>query len=90
MESKLQRKIIRDLKRTGWYVVKIVMSNTAGIPDIWAGKEGRAIWIECKDEGEEPEPLQLHRHSELRAKGFSVFVIDTWECYLRHKDLVFI
>lgn len=67
-------------------MVKLVMTNTAGIPDIWAGKKSRCIWIECKDEGEEPEPLQLHRHRELKKHGFQVFVIDTWEMYLRIKE----
>lgn len=82
MESALQKKIINYLKRKGWYVVKIVMSNTNGIPDIWAGKKGKCIWIEVKDKGEIAEPLQLVRHEELRAQGFQVFVIDTWEGYL--------
>lgn len=82
MESALQKKIIRSLKLKGWYVVKIVMSNTSGIPDIWAGKDGKCAWIECKDAGKEAKELQKLRHAELRAKGFEVFVIDTWEQYL--------
>ncbi len=86
MESKLQKKIITDLKKSGWYVVKIVMSNTAGIPDIWAGKDGKCIWVECKDRNKEPEPLQLHRHRELRKKDFLVYVIDTWELYIAMKS----
>jgi Holliday junction resolvase len=81
LESNLQKKIIKSLTKSGWYVVKIVMSNTAGIPDIWAGRAGKCIWIECKDKDEEAEPLQLHRHQELKAKGFQVFVIDSWELY---------
>lgn len=82
MESALQKKIINNLKLKGWYVVKIVMSNTNGIPDIWAGRDSRCIWIECKDAGKEAKKLQELRHSELRAQGFQVFVIDNWEYYL--------
>ena len=81
-ESKLQKKIIRDLERSGWYVVKLVLTNKAGIPDAICCKSGRAVWMEFKDEGKEPEPLQLHRHKELRDRAFDVFVIDTWEGYL--------
>lgn len=87
MESKLQKKVIRDLRKKGWYVVKLVIAMPPGNPDTWCGKDGKCIWIEFKDEGEEPEPLQLHRHAELRSQGFDVFVIDTYEQYLhiRHK-----
>jgi Holliday junction resolvase len=84
-ESALQKKIINHLKRKGWYVVKIVMSNTNGIPDIWIGKNGNCAWLEIKDKGKTAEPLQLQRHKELDEKGFNVFVIDTWEKYLELK-----
>jgi len=84
-ESTLQRKVIKDLRSSGWYVVKIVMSNTAGIPDTWIGKESKCFWIEFKAKGKKVEPLQAHRHTELIQHGFAVFVIDTWEQYLQIK-----
>lgn len=82
MESKLQKKVIKDLKKHGWYVVKIIMSNIPGIPDVICLRNGEVFWIEFKSEGKKAEPLQLHRHTELREHGFKVFVIDTWEQYL--------
>jgi Holliday junction resolvase len=84
-ESKLQGKIRRDLKKSGWKVIKIMLCSEPGTPDLFAGKSGRMIMIEAKDEGEQPEPLQLHRHREWEAQGFMVFVIDTWECYMQIK-----
>lgn len=86
-ESKLQKKIIKDLELHGWYVVKFVLTNKAGIPDTICCKNGRAVWIEFKDKGRKAEPLQEHRHKELRAQGFLVFVIDTWEDYVLVKHL---
>ena len=32
--------------------------------------------METKAPGKEPRPLQVHRHEQLRALGFRVFVID--------------
>jgi hypothetical protein len=82
LESKLQKKVIADLKKKGWYVVKIVMCNVPGIPDALLMRDSKAVWVEFKDKGKKPEPLQLHRHKELRNHGFEVFVIDTWEQYI--------
>lgn len=44
--------------------------------------------MEIKSKGEKAEPLQLHRHQELQAHGFTIFVIDTWEQYLQIKYLL--
>lgn len=85
MESKLQKKIIRDLKKSGWIPLKIVLCNLPGFNDIIALKNKQAVFIECKDEEEEAEKLQEYRHSLLRKQGFLVFVIDTWEQYLQIK-----
>lgn len=84
-ESKLQRKIISDLRKSGWDVVKIILCNKPGQPDVQAGKNKRMIFIECKDEDKDAEPLQKYRHKQLISKGFDVFVVDTWEMYLQIK-----
>jgi Holliday junction resolvase len=89
VESKLQKKIIKNLELNGWFVVKLVLTNKSGIPDIICCKNKRVVWIECKDKGKKEEPLQLHRHKELRTQGFLVFTIDSWEEYLLVKHLHF-
>lgn len=85
-ESRLQRKIIDDLEKDGWIVVKIKLCNLNGFPDLMALKNGNVFFIEVKDEGEEAEPLQDVRHQMLRDQKFYVFVIDTWEKYLSIKQ----
>jgi len=76
MESNIQASIIRNLERRGWYVVKILQSTKNGWPDLQAIKEGTTVYIEVKDIGRKPDPLQLHRHKELRDAGATVFVTD--------------
>lgn len=86
-ESKLQKKIIRDLKLLGWIPLKVVLSNMPGFNDIVAFKNKKTVFIEAKDEGKKAEPLQEYRHNILKQHGFNVFVIDTWEDYILIKHL---
>jgi Holliday junction resolvase len=74
LESKIQRKIIADLQKKGWLVIKVIQSNAPGFPDLMALKEGRAIFLEVKQPGKKPRPLQLYRHEQLRKQGFEVIV----------------
>jgi Holliday junction resolvase len=82
MESKLQRKIIQDLELDGWEVNKVMKSNKAGWPDLEAFRNKITIFIETKSRGKKAKPIQEYVHRRLRAQGFSVFVIDTWDAYL--------
>lgn len=74
LESQIQSRIIQRLKREGWLVVKIGLTNLPGFPDIMALKDGMAKFIEVKRPGEKPRDLQEYRHKQLRDCGFSVEV----------------
>ena len=76
LESQIQSKIIKSYEKTGWLVVKIIQSNFNGIPDLMCLKNGKTIFIEVKQPGKRPTPLQEHRHKQLRAQGFEVLVLD--------------
>lgn len=41
--------------------------------------QGRAIWVELKATGKEPEPHQLREHKRMRAMGQRVEVVDSFE-----------
>mgnify|MGYP001377038232 CR=1 FL=1 len=85
MESRLQARIIRDLKKRGYIPVKIIRCNLDGFPDILALKNRVAVFIEVKDKGRKARPLQLWRHQELKAEKFDCYVIDNWEEYEKLK-----
>ena len=38
--------------------------------------DGKLGFVEVKAPGEEPRPLQLHRHKQLRQSGYKVYVLD--------------
>lgn len=70
LESKIQARIIKRLESEGYYVVKLILTNKNGIPDLLVLKDGKAFFVEVKRPGEKPRPLQEYRMQELTALGF--------------------
>lgn len=75
LESAIQAHIIKRYEAQGFYVVKLVLTNKPGIPDLLCLKDGKAIFIEVKRPGEKPRALQEYRINELRDMGFEVQVL---------------
>ncbi|GAA0561766.1 hypothetical protein GCM10009415_49760 [Chitinophaga japonensis] len=79
-ESKVQTKIISWLKKNGWFVLKIIQLSDNGYPDVYAYKEGRTVWFECKKTGvQKGEALQEVRIDYLRKIGMEAYVVDSLE-----------
>ena len=75
LESKIQSRIIKRLEAQGYYVVKLILTNKPGIPDLLLLKDGKASFIEVKRPGEKPRVLQQYRMKELRSFGFECEVL---------------
>lgn len=77
-ESQLQNKIIKYLESKHWYVVKVVISNKKGVPDILFCKDGAFCAIEIKKEGRLSKVTELQKvHLEMiRASGGKAIVAD--------------
>jgi Holliday junction resolvase len=75
-EAQLQSKIISKFEKAGWVVVKLISTNTNGIPDLMCLKNGKTIFIEVKRKGCHTSELQDYRIQQLRKQLFQVFVID--------------
>lgn len=78
-ESEIQSKIIKQLQAWDWLVVKLIQTNTNGIPDLMCMRNGKTVFIEVKREGEQPAPLQKHRLNQINAKGIFAFWTDKIE-----------
>jgi Holliday junction resolvase len=78
-ESFIQRQIIVKLESWGWMVVKLIQTNTNGIPDLMAIRNGKTVFIEVKRDGEQPAPLQKHRLNQINDKGILAFWADNAE-----------
>ena len=82
-EQKLQSKIISDLDKRGWIVVKTITLSKAGFPDIFAFKNGRAVFFEVKAKNGVKSQLQQYRIEQLQQQGFMAEFIDDYEDYLK-------
>lgn len=75
LESRIQSQIIKRYEKLGYMVVKVLLCNKNGFPDLMLLKDGKASFIEVKRPGEKPRPLQEFRIKELRSLGFDVDVL---------------
>lgn len=74
-ESDIQARIIKRFRKEGYIVVKVGLCNMPGFPDLMLLKDGVASFIEVKQPGYRPRPLQEYRINELRKAGFEVRVL---------------
>ena len=77
-ESKLQAKIIKLLEKHGFYVVKTIVSNKKGVPDILAcSPKGRFVAIEVKYGRNKASKLQEYNIRLIQAnQGLAAVVWD--------------
>lgn len=74
MASKQQTKLINLWKSKGYYVINLVKTSTAGIPDMIALKPNEVVFIESKEKSDRLSPLQKIRIKMLTKIGFIVYV----------------
>lgn len=73
-ESKIQSKIIALLKADNWIVVKTIVLNDSGYPDIFAFRNKETLFVEVKSEKGVLSTLQKYRIERLKNEGFNVYV----------------
>lgn len=77
-ESQVEKHLAKRVAALGGLCWKFVSPNLRGVPDrIVVMPYGCTFYIELKAPGELPEPHQLRRHAELRARGALVLVLDS-------------
>jgi len=77
LESAIQRKIILELEKSGWLVVKLIQTNKNGIMDLMALRNGEAVFLEVKSENGKQSELQKYRQKQIEEKGFQVIVTNS-------------
>ena len=79
LESTITKSIQVSAKARGWLVLKVAGGafQRPGIPDLLCVKHGRAVWLEVKQPGKRPTPLQTHVIGELRSLGGAVAEVVT-------------
>jgi len=75
-ETAITRKIRDRLKSLGFHTIKIHGGpmQQAGLPDVLAIRDGRALWLEIKQPGLHATELQLYRLKQMRDHGCTAVV----------------
>lgn len=76
-EKYIEQQLAMAVKKRGGLCEKW-NSGTVGWPDrIVLLPDGKFGFVEVKAPGKEPRALQVHRHEQLRALGYRVFILDS-------------
>jgi len=76
-EKTLEHHLVTATKTAGGIAIKLFCPGFDGMPDrLILLPGGRCGFVEVKQAGLKPRPLQLSRHRLLRRLGFQVFVLD--------------
>lgn len=78
LEQAIQKKIITQLEKQGYFVLKLIKCNKNGYPDLLAIKENETIFIEVKRPDGVLSELQKVRIKELKSRNIKVKI---WQGY---------
>ena len=70
-EAQYQKKLIDRHEKEGWTVIKLIMCNKAGLPDLICMKPDEVKFIEVKGPKGRLSEIQKYRIEELKEKGFA-------------------
>lgn len=80
LESLIEQHLVKEVNRRDGLCLKFNSQSMAGIPDrIILMKNGTVGFVEVKQKGKKPRPLQELRMKQLRRLGFKVYALDEKE-----------
>ena len=80
LESLIEQHLVKEVNRRDGLCLKFNSQSMTGIPDrIILMKNGTVAFVEVKQKGKKPRPLQELRMKHLRQLGFKVYTLDEKE-----------
>ena len=80
LESLIEQHLVKEVNRRDGLCLKFNSQSMTGIPDrIILMKNGTIGFVEVKQKGKKPRPLQELRMKQLRQLGFKVYTLDEKE-----------
>lgn len=75
-EKMIQREILKYLATVEeCWVIKVVISNERGCPDVLACIQGKFLALEIKDETGQPTAIQCAQHRRIEKAGGKVYIV---------------
>ena len=80
LESLIEQHLVKEVNRREGLCLKFNSQSMTGIPDrIILMKNGTVGFVEVKQKGKKPRPLQELRMKQLSRLGFKVYTLDEKE-----------
>ena len=79
LESVIEAGAIREAKKSGWWLIKLMPTIIAGLPDRIAIGQGRVVFLEFKTEKGKLTKLQKAIHRKFASHGIEVHVVRSKE-----------
>ena len=83
LESKIEKDSVKAAKALGWFSFKVVSPNFRGAPDRAFVKGGLTVYVEYKQDGKNPTPLQTKVHKIFAEHGVKVHIARSVEDTIR-------
>lgn len=78
LEKDIEKKVCDYAKKLGFYVRKFTSPAQRAVPDrLFINPHGVVFFIEFKQKGKKPTPLQEHEHKQIRENEGMVFIVDS-------------
>lgn len=74
LESKIEKDSVAEAKKYGWFSFKVLSQLNKGLPDKCFIGHGKVVFIEYKQPGKKPTPLQSKVHQIFLDHGVTVHV----------------
>ena len=79
LEKQVQASMLKYLKSEGYFTFKTIVNNVAGVPDIYALKNGKSVWIEVKRPGGRRSPVQIYTQEQMEKQGGIIMTVESVE-----------
>lgn len=76
LERDIERRVCQYADKKGWLSFKFTSPANRGVPDRLLINNGRVIFIEFKQKGKKPTPLQDRIINKIRQHAGEVYVVD--------------
>ena len=75
-----QRKLINYWRLKGYFVINLIVTSKAGLPDLLCLKPKHVVFVESKEKRDRLSPLQITWLNQLTIEGFDCYVnYDKWK-----------